>query len=732
MCRSGKRTVRISTAVILTVAILLVACAVPAGCGDEDKFHPPVFSITTPSLIVVPVGAPHEVQLAADYGTAPYHDWAIISGSLPTGYAFTTSTGLISGCAYTEGTYGFTVEVMDSSEPPRKVSKDFTLEVREAEWTLLVYLTGDNDIETSLLQDLEEMELAGGSSSQVNVVVQFDRIPGYDSSYGDWDTCKRFYVTEDALPSEIDSVELEDLGEVNMCSEATLRDFLTWGLDRFKAKKYALVIVDHGMTWKCLSSDHTDGHDPLRLTELRSALQLSLGICGLESIDFIGLDMCLAATFEAVAELRDLCCVLAASAELSPCFGWDFENHVGFLRDNPAATARQLGARIAESFEAVCEEADWESGAFIAIDLTNAQQALTSFEDSIAQLRTVIASHGLRLSFARDCVDEYDDSPAGLDTAVDLADLLYLLRHVSNDALIQSDLDAFLSTLNSMVIRKYCPFPHEYSTGISVFFPRDYETFQSDTYLYGGLRLTADSSWDELLPDYYAFRDTHVCDIVCTDSSVTDSVVTTANPVTLHADFTGNFIATVDFQVSEVIGDRLLVYEDVPVHNWRILPNGRKIENWCSRTEWSLSHGWSAECLMLTDGSVKSPVYHAFLEGEYWLRGEYSTDSGATWFECRAVYSPELEFADFFDASLFIPCRITAAPGDLFRPEQIYLSLGTGEETTEFGPAMDATCLDFVRLPVEPGEYALLFGVSDSIIRNLTGHIVTVPQDERP
>src|SRR5689334_19472910 len=51
-----------------------------------------------------------------------------------------------------------------------------------ADWTVLVYLDGDNDLEPDAIDDYGEMASVG-SSDRVNIVVQLDRI----SSSEDWD-----------------------------------------------------------------------------------------------------------------------------------------------------------------------------------------------------------------------------------------------------------------------------------------------------------------------------------------------------------------------------------------------------------------------------------------------------------------------------------------------------------------------------------------------------------------
>ena len=45
-----------------------------------------------------------------------------------------------------------------------------------AEWTVMVYLDADNNLESAGIDDINEMEIVG-STSEVNIVVQVDRIP---------------------------------------------------------------------------------------------------------------------------------------------------------------------------------------------------------------------------------------------------------------------------------------------------------------------------------------------------------------------------------------------------------------------------------------------------------------------------------------------------------------------------------------------------------------------------
>ncbi len=57
-----------------------------------------------------------------------------------------------------------------------------------AKWTVMVYISGDNNLEDYVVKDIETELAPTGSSANVQVVALADRGPGYDTSYGDWQT----------------------------------------------------------------------------------------------------------------------------------------------------------------------------------------------------------------------------------------------------------------------------------------------------------------------------------------------------------------------------------------------------------------------------------------------------------------------------------------------------------------------------------------------------------------
>jgi len=169
-------------------------------------------------------------------------------------------------------------------------------------WTFMVYLDGDNDLEDDGINDFLEMSSVG-SNSAINIVVQFDRISGYTSSYDNWTTTKRFYITSGMTPTADNA--LEDLGELNHGDPQTLIDFVDWAKTNYPAQRYALILWNHGGGWResnrlqeelegkkrpfyrAVCWDDTDGGDTLYMDEVQGALDAT------GSNHLIGFDACL-------------------------------------------------------------------------------------------------------------------------------------------------------------------------------------------------------------------------------------------------------------------------------------------------------------------------------------------------------------------------------------------------------------------------------------------------------
>ncbi len=227
-------------------------------------------------------------------------------------------------------------------------SGDVTLPSIDAttkDWTVMVYLCADNNLEYYGLDDLIEMQLAGGTTADVNVIAMVDRC-AYDYETpdfaNDWSET-RYYTIEADASMTFTSTMNQSLGEVNMGDPQSLRDFIDWGLVNYPADKTALIIWDHGGGLSGVCWDEDNGDDHLTINELETALTGYY-------FDFLGFDACLMGQLEVLYELKDYCEIYTASMLNEPGDGWDYYESLSALIATPSMSASVFAQNICEDY----------------------------------------------------------------------------------------------------------------------------------------------------------------------------------------------------------------------------------------------------------------------------------------------------------------------------------------------------------------------------------------------
>ena len=278
-------------------------------------------------------------------------------------------------------------------------------------WNFLVYLDGDNDLETQAIMDFNEMEFIG-SNSQVNVLVLFDRHPDYDYSNGDWTGTRLYRVNYDTNSNVINSQLLADYGEKDMSDPATLRDFIIYCQTYYPAGHTVLTLWNHGAgvypkafeidktkstasdstSAKGICWDDTSGPRPwncLTTDEVAAALAAARTSTG-QKIDIINLDACLMQLLEVAYEWKEQADFLVGSEETIPGDGDDYDTVLGHLTGNPNVTSRDLAIQLVTDYYNYYNNA-WSNTTYSALDLA----AITGFMPAFQTLATE-----LKLAFA--------------------------------------------------------------------------------------------------------------------------------------------------------------------------------------------------------------------------------------------------------------------------------------------------------------------------------------------
>ncbi len=410
-----------------------------------------------------------------------------------------------------------------------------------AEWTFLVYLDADNNLEGAGIEDLNEMETVG-STDEVNIVVQMDRAPEYDTSNGDWEDTRRFYVVQDDDPATINSEELDQLGELNMGDPETLVDFTLWGMESFPAKKYLLVLWDHGGAFKGVCWDDTvpglEGeevtYDWLSMPELSYALGTIHARTG-EPLDLVGFDACLMAQMAVQYEIRHHTRYCVASGYSEPGEGWPYEGILPPLVDKPTMGPEELGRIIVSEY--VASYTDREEDPQDSLAITQALFDMdrigklgavvdrfsmllsTRAGDKTGSTEDAVRGKNMQIAQARRVTNSYDLVSGYLPTNVINADptgyALYDIIDLMENLKQLIPLDRQLHTLADEVIEatwEAMPFTmaNEYhgdykgANGLSIYFPSgdDWDTTYSG--LFDDTAFGMECHWDEFLIDFYS------------------------------------------------------------------------------------------------------------------------------------------------------------------------------------------------------------------------------------
>jgi len=218
------------------------------------------------------------------------------------------------------------------------------------EWTVIMYWDGDDhEIQSDLLNDFTEMAIAKvGSTDQVNMVIQFDRYPG-ESRYGGWSITHRFFLTPGMEPTEANAIK--DWGdrqgggrEADMSDPDVLRDFIKWAVRNYPAKRYALIVADHGFGWKGLAIDNTNYQRTMSVKQLRQAIEKSH-----VHFDLLSLDACLMQMIEVVHELWDSGVDILVGSEANGRT-WPYAEILQSLMQNPRMSAEEIGQIIVDRY----------------------------------------------------------------------------------------------------------------------------------------------------------------------------------------------------------------------------------------------------------------------------------------------------------------------------------------------------------------------------------------------
>jgi hypothetical protein len=378
------------------------------------------------------------------------------------------------------------------------------------EWTFLVFLNGNNNLDSYGAKNINQME-AVGSNADINIVVQWASLQNGKT--------QRVYVQKDSNPNQVTSPIVEDMGaRVDMGDYRTLVEFVRWASVKYPAKHYFIDLWDHGSGWHLqnlllgkagLSSDPSysvtdisfDDKTGNKITtkQLGTALQEISQIIG-HKVDILASDACLMAMAELGSEMKDSVQVMAGSEEVEPAAGWPYDKFFARWASNSRATANEVATYLTQEY-LKSYSAGGSNGrsevTFSAVDLSKMDRVESAIRTLGAQIRALNAADQSRVAQAAQ-----DSISFAYSDYVDLGDFLVQLKKQNIQALNLQSMNDVRASLEDFVFVNGVSSKYQNAKGLAIWLPTSKYTYSNYISRYKELVFDRITQWSDAITAY--------------------------------------------------------------------------------------------------------------------------------------------------------------------------------------------------------------------------------------
>ena len=229
---------------------------------------------------------------------------------------------------------------------------------RTAQWTFMIYVCADNDLESSWAPNLAQLESIG-STTNVHFVALVD--------------LKSTQTVELMHIEQGSHTVFATWPEQDMGNPTAAINFVNTAKSLYPASKYLLDFWDHGNGWDYFCWDQT-ADNWLDVPKL-SQIMHSVGF-----IDIVGFDACDMAQVEVYYELVGRASYVVGSEESIPLIGWPYDTNAQDLVNNPSQDARTYATELVVNYgELYSSLKGYGAETFSAIDVNQIPVLATAF-----------------------------------------------------------------------------------------------------------------------------------------------------------------------------------------------------------------------------------------------------------------------------------------------------------------------------------------------------------------
>ena len=365
-----------------------------------------------------------------------------------------------------------------------------TNDVVTKDWTIAVFLNGDNNLDYYGDLDIAEMQ-AVGSTTKMNIVVMRDTSKAATST-------KILYIEKGKSTPVYDYGKNMDMGDWN-----NLVGFFQYIKENYPAKNYMIDIWNHGAGWirsntlplRGISYDDNSGNH-ITTPQLGQAMEAIKQINDGKNIAILGMDACLMQMIEIEYEIKDSVDYVAASEETEPGKGWPYDNFLAPLAKSKRMLAKDLAGTLTREY---------------VNSYTNGSQGPSSVQFSTIELKTMAKAISDLNIWTDYIITNFDSFKTQLKTAQSKAqkyaysnnkDLIHFInlamQSISDEQFKILSSNLLNSIQLSVIENKYNGSSLQNSKGIAVWIPSKY-SYSGSKKAYQELKWGKDSSWVKFL-----------------------------------------------------------------------------------------------------------------------------------------------------------------------------------------------------------------------------------------
>jgi len=482
------------------------------------------------------------------------------------------------------------------------------------EWTFLIYVEADTNLEKYCLLNLKGM-LEAERSDQVRIVLQVDRakedepetegftgkdLPGVPN----FATTKRLILRKDRFE------ELADLGPLDTTDGKNLGDFIAWGAKKFPAKKMVLAFMDHGAAWSGWGHDMSAGEKTLRPKDLGAALERGRAEAGIGPFDLILFESCLMSSLEVLRVIQPHARTVIASEEVTYIGGGQYwKSALTALHRKLDQTPIEFAKLYVNEWMGFFENhkkpsvrAYGEGLTFAVIDhqkIPDIVQAADKLSEALTARMRSDPTTWIRVAIARNQAEEYGGHDEDGLQCRDLHNFAQGLVGLGAD--VDRTRDALLRAIEAAVLHRLRGSKRARGYSISALFPGNDTIYQKEMFREAGAHEASNAAcanWLRMVSTFYEIqaKDRKPPEIGRVESGARELRVGEAVPV--RTSFTADDVKECHFVLLSPWGEKFVVLGMYPID-----PKQGRIESvfdgrWASvKIPWGITSAQMRACV---------------------------------------------------------------------------------------------------------------------------------------